>query len=126
MEHFNQTQVIYTHCLFKVCKFTESSCSTGSITLGFLPYINITTAQDHCCINYTWTQPPTIEGVPVTGYQYNITTVDGVLTNTITDTFIQYCPQVFGDYTVSLAGVNGAGLGEINQFNDTLQPCELH
>ena len=38
-----------------------------------------------------------VEGVPVTGYQYNITTVDGVLTNTITDTFIQYCPQVFGD-----------------------------
>ena len=55
------------------------------------------------------------------------TTVDGVLTSTITDTFIQYCPhQVFGDYTVSLAGVNGAGLGEINQFNDTLQPCELY
>ena len=48
------------------------------------------------------------------------TTVDGVLTNIITDTFIQYCPQVFGDYTVSLAGVNGVGLGEIHQFNDTL------
>ena len=93
-----------------------------SVYLDYLNYINVTAAQDHCCINYTWTQPPTIEGVPVTGYQYNITTVDGVLTNTITDTFIQYCPQVFGDYTVSLAGVNGAGLGEINEFNDTLQP----
>ena len=96
-------------------------------SIGILPYINVTATQDHCCMNYTWTQPPTIEGVPVTGYQYNITTVDGlVLTNTITDTFIQYCPQAFGDYTASLAGVNGAGLGEINQFNDTLQPCELH
>ena len=72
-------------------------------SIGILPYINVTATQDHCCINYTWTQPPTIEGVPVTGYQYNITTctVDGVLTNTITDTFIQYCPQVFGDYAIS-------------------------
>ena len=96
--------------------------------VGILPYINVTVMQDYCCINYSWTQPPTIEGVPVTGYQYNITTVDGILKNTITDTFIQYCPQAFEDYTVSLAGVNGAGLGEINQFNDTLQPyvCELH
>ena len=94
--------------------------------VGILPYINMTVIQDHCCINCSWTQPPTIEGIPVIGYQYNITTVDGVLTNTITDTFIQYCPQAFGDYTVSLAGVNGAGLGEINEFNATLQPCKLN
>ena len=122
MEVHSSTIVLYIHYLFKVSYEVDTDLYSVSV---YLNYINVSAAQDHCCIN-SWTQPPTIEGVPVTGYQYNITTVDGVLTNTITDNFIQYCPQVFGDYTVSLAGVNGAGLGEINQFNDTLQPCELH
>ena len=122
MEVHSSTIVLYIHYLFKVSYEIDTDLYSVSVYLDYLNYINVTTTQDHCCLNYTWTQPPTIEGVPVTGYQYNITTVDGVLTNTITSTFIQYCPQVFGDYTVSLAGVNGAGLGEINQFNDTLEP----
>ena len=63
-------------------------------------------------INCSWSPPFSLVSIP--GYIINVT-YGGQLVTQNTTSFItwQYCPNQFGTYTISVAGNNSAGEGEI-------------
>ena len=69
-----------------------------------------------------WDPPFTLEGVPILGYNVNITNLD---TNTTVSNITQVTSYnitlSYYDYEVSIAGVNGAGEGNKTYRNIKLQ-----
>ena len=64
-------------------------------------------------INCFWSPPFSLVSIP--GYIINITYGGELVTqNTTSSTTWQYCPSQFGNYTISVAGNNSAGEGEIS------------
>ena len=63
-------------------------------------------------INCSWSPPFSLVSIP--GYIINVTYGRELVTqNTTSSTTWQYCPSQFGTYTISVAGNNSAGEGEI-------------
>ena len=63
-------------------------------------------------INCSWSPPFSL--VFIHGYIINVTYGGELVTqNTTSSTTWQYCPSQFGTYTISIAGNNSAGEGEI-------------
>ena len=63
-------------------------------------------------INCSWSPPFSLVSIP--GYIINVTYGGELVTqNTTSSTTWQYCPSQFGNYTISVAGNNSAGEGEI-------------
>ena len=64
-------------------------------------------------INCSWFPPFSLISIP--GYIINVTYGGELVTqNTTSSTTWQYCLSQFGTYTISVAGNNSAGEGEIN------------
>ena len=84
------------------------------ISLGKLAAVNnlICHVQSQY-INCSWSPPFSL--VSISGYIINVT-YGGELVrqNTTSSTTWQYCPSQFGTYTISVAGNNSAGEGEIS------------
>ena len=83
-----------------------------------LESVNLSKAEsnDSCCYYFNWLPPLTLPGVPILGYNINVTNNDGaILSNdTGTATKWEYCPKEFGDNNVSVAAVNTVGEGHID------------
>ena len=63
-------------------------------------------------INCSWSPPFSLVSIP--GYIINVTYEGELVTkNTTSSTTWQYRPSQFGNYTISVAGNNSAGEGEI-------------
>ena len=63
-------------------------------------------------INCSWSPPFSL--ISISGYIINVTYEGELVTQNITSsTTWQYCPNRFGTYTISVAGNNSAGEGEI-------------
>ena len=63
-------------------------------------------------INCSWSPPFSLVSIP--GYIINVTYGGELVTqNTTSFKTWQYCPNQFGTYTISVAGNNSAGQGEI-------------
>ena len=64
-------------------------------------------------INCFWSPPFSLVFIP--GYIINVTYGGELVTqNTTSSTTWQYCPSQFGTYTITVAGNNSAGEGEIS------------
>ena len=64
-------------------------------------------------ISCSWSSPFSLVSIP--GYIINVTYGGELVTqNTTSSTTWQYCLNQFGYYTISVAGNNSAGEGEIN------------
>ena len=85
---------------------------------GKLPVVeNLTcTRQGYCCINCSWFPPFSLDCVPIYGYIINVTNEgdNTQYTTTSNTTSLIYCPKQFSNYTVSIAGNNSAGEGNIS------------
>ena len=67
-------------------------------------------------INCSWSPPFFLVSIP--GYIINVTYGGELVTqNTTSYTTWQYCPSQFGNYTISVAGNNSAGKGEITTIS---------
>ena len=67
-------------------------------------------------INCSWSPPFSLVFIP--GYIINITYGGELVTqNTTSSTTWQYCLSQFGTYTISVAGNNSAGEGEISAIS---------
>ena len=63
-------------------------------------------------INCSWSPPFSLVSIP--GYIINVTYGGGLVAQkTTSSTTWQYCPSQFGTYTISVAGNNSAGEGEL-------------
>ena len=96
---------------------------------GKLKAVNSLTAvqsNDSCCYYFNWSPPFTLPGVPILGYNINIsyvTTNNGTLTILQTNVNVtqwEYCPLKFSQHFVAVAAVNSVGEGEINTVNTTV------
>ena len=70
-------------------------------------------SNDSCCYHFNWSPPFTLPGVPILGYNINITNNNGVVlqVNVNNTTQWEYCPQGFGNNNVNIAAVNSVGEG---------------
>ena len=72
------------------------------------------TKRDSCTVEVFWDPPFTLQGVPILGYNINIT---NVITGEIFSTTTEYTSiQISLEYSinVTIAAVNGAGQGNIS------------
>ena len=89
---------------------------------GRLEPVNILTAvlsNGSCCYQFYWTPPFTLPGVPILGYNINVTNFynSTVLQIDVTATTRwEYCPMDLGFYIVSIAAVNGVGEGDAYSY----------
>ena len=89
---------------------------------GRLEPVNSLTAvlsNGSCCYQFYWTPPFTLPGVPILGYNINITTFysSTVLQNDVTATTRwEYCPVDLGFYSVNIAAVNSVGEGDVYSY----------
>ena len=85
-------------------------------SLGELAAVNNLTCQVQShdqYINCSWSPPFSLVSIP--GYIIDVTYGGELVTqNTTSSTTWQYCPSQFGTYTISVAGNNSAGEGEIS------------
>ena len=83
------------------------------LSLGQLAAVNNLTCQVQSqYINCSWSPPFSLVSIP--DYIINVTYGGELVTqNTTSSTTWQYCPSQFGTYTISVAGNNSAGEGEI-------------
>ena len=91
---------------------------------------NLTAVQsnDSCCYHLNWSPPFTLPGVPILGYNINITNkTNGVVlhTDTITATECEYCPEEFGDHIINAAAVNSVGEGDVDTLNLSVNQCKF-
>ena len=102
--------------------------------IGLLSSIELNiTRKDPCTIEVYWNPPYTLKGVPILGYNINITNIN---TREPLRSFIYYTRiqlSLGNDYNISIAAVNGAGEGNksiiiINStdFNDSKKCLLLH
>ena len=84
-------------------------------------------SNDSCCYNFNWSPPFTLPGVPILGYNINVTNNNGAVLqiSDIKTTQWKYCPKEFGDHIVSVAAVNGVGEGDAATFNLLMNQCKL-
>ena len=85
-------------------------------------------SNDSCCYHFNWSPPFTLPGVPILGYNINVTNkTNGVVLqiNVSNTTQWEYCPKEFGDYNVSVAAVNSVGGGEVTTLNLSINHCKL-
>ena len=70
-------------------------------------------SNDSCCYHLSWSPPFTLPGVPILGYNINITNNDGVVLRVNVSNTMQweYCPKEFGNNYVNVAAVNSVGEG---------------
>ena len=89
----------------------------------------LTTVQsnDSCCYHLNWSPPFILPGVPILGYNINITNKNGAVLqiSDINTTQWEYCPKEFGNHIVSVAAVNGVGEGDAATFNLLMNQCKL-
>ena len=104
------------------------------LSLGELAAVNnLTCRVQSQYINCSWSPPFFLEGVPIYGYIINVTNEgdNTQYTTTSNTTSWIYCPNRFGNYTVSIAGNNSAGEGkisikEVSAGNDNLRlVCQI-
>ena len=79
---------------------------------GLLSSIELNvTRKDPCTIEVYWNPPFTLKGVPILGYNINITNINTrkLLPSFTNSTSIQV--PLGDDYNISIAAVNGAGEG---------------
>ena len=91
------------------------------LSLGELAAVNnlICHVQSHY-INCSWYPPFSLVSIP--GYIINVTYGGELVTQNITSsTTWQYCPSQFGTYTISVAGNNSAGEGELSATSVEVQ-----
>ena len=90
---------------------------------------NLTAVQsdDSCCYHFNWSPPFTLPGVPILGYNINVTNNNGAVLqiNVGNITQREYCPEEFGDHIVSVAAVNSVGEGEVTTLNLLMNQCKL-
>ena len=84
------------------------------LSLGQLAAVNDLICYVHSqYINCSWS--PSFSLVSIPGYIIKVTYGGELVTkNTTSSTTWQYCPSQFGNYTISVAGNNSAGEGEIS------------
>ena len=79
---------------------------------------NLTSSEVvHCTLNFTWTAPYTLQGVPINYYTINISHSDGAaLRSDITNaTKYPYTVNSLGEtLEVAVAAVNDAGTGNVS------------
>ena len=94
------------------------------ISLGKLAAVQILSDKKEYCIDCSWSPPFSLDGVPIYGYIINVTNEghNTQYTTEVSNTTSNwtYCPSQFGNYTVSIAGNNSAGEGEVNTTSVTL------
>ena len=82
---------------------------------GRLEAPNLTAVQsnDSSCYHFNWSPPFTLPGIPILGYNINITNNNGVVlqVNISNTTQWEYCPEEFGNNNVNIAAVNSVGEG---------------
>ena len=96
--------------------------------LGAPNYLTAVQSNDSCCYHFNWSPPFTLPGVPILGYNINVTNkTNGVVlhTKTVTATECEYCPEEFGDHIINAAAVNGVGEGEVDTLNLSINHCKL-
>ena len=72
--------------------------------------LNIT-KKDPCIIEVFWDPPFTLKGVPILGYNINITNINTGEKSSIFKQDISIQVPLGYDYNISIAAVNGAGEG---------------
>ena len=91
--------------------------SPSPVTLriqGKLDEVDSLVQSFSCCYNFSWSPPFTLPGVPILRYNINVTINETVWISTFTiQTKWEYCPEKFGNHTVSVAAVNSVGEGNI-------------
>ena len=80
-----------------------------------------------CCFEIGWRPPFTLIGTYITGYNINVTK-GGELMNTTnvdnTTTEWLYCPNKFGEHSVSISAVNNVGEGDIMMLKIPFDKCK--
>ena len=67
---------------------------------------------------FSWTPPFTLLGVPILRYNINVTKDTELIKQThVNETKWEYCPQQFGNLSISVAAVNNAGEGKIFNYH---------
>ena len=129
VDPFNNTEVL---CYASGPGFGDISPSPVILRIqGRLKAPKILTAvqsNGSCCYHFNWSPPFTLPGVPILGYNINITNkTDGnvLQINVSNTTQWEYCPEEFGDHIVSVAAVNGVGEGEVTTLNLSINHCKL-
>ena len=86
------------------------------LSLGELAAVNKFTCHVQSqYINCSWYPPFSLVSIP--GYVINVTYGEELVTQNTTSSITwqyNYCPSQFGTYTISVAGNNSAGEGEIS------------
>ena len=85
-------------------------------------------AKGYYYINCSWSPPFSLDGVPIYGYIINVTNEgdNTQYTTTSNTTSWIYYPSQFGNYTISVAGNNSAGEGNMTYQSLMLSNSELH
>ena len=82
---------------------------------------NLTAVQSNSssCYHFNWSPPFTLPGVPILGYNINVTNNNGVVLRVNVSNTMQweYCPQEFGNNNVNIAAVNSVGEGTTANIN---------
>ena len=111
--------MVITSSLFLLTYLALSLSLSGKLSeVGNLTY----TRQSYYYINCSWSPPFSLDGVPIYGYIINVTNEgdNTKYTTTSNTTSWIYCPSQFGYYTISIAGNNSDGEGEISITSVTL------
>ena len=88
-------------------------------------------SNDSCCYRLNWLPPFTLPGVPILGYNINVTNnddgADVLQINVSNTTQWEYCPGFFGNNNVNIAAVNDVGEGQISTVDIKTEECKaLH
>ena len=74
-------------------------------------------SNDSCCYQFYWVSPFTLSGFPILIYNINITSTGSILLQTnVSVSQWTYCPEDYGNHTVSIAAVNSVGEGEVFNY----------
>ena len=79
-------------------------------------------SNDSCCYRFNWSPPFTLPGVPILGYNINVT--DVLQINVSNTTQWEYCPGFFGNNNVNIAAVNDVGEGQISTVDIKTEECK--
>ena len=86
-----------------------------------------------CCYRFNWFPPFTLPGVPILGYNINVTNKNNnnganVLQINVSNTTTEweYCPKKFDNHTVGVAAVNKVGEGQISTVEIKTECKALH
>ena len=125
VDPFNNTEVL---CYASGPGFGDVSPSPVILRIqGRLEAPTAVQSNDSCCYHFNWSPPFTLPGVPILGYNINITDNKGnvLQINVNNTTRWEYCPEEFGNHIVSVAAVNGVGEGEVTTLNLLINHCKL-